>query len=75
MGDMVKQKGYLSYLLRLWRENDQDRPQWRASLESTQDSERQSFASLDDLLTFLRQETGNQSTSTINYQTTSQLKE
>jgi len=75
MGDMVKQKGYLSYLLRLWRENDQDRPQWRASLESTQDSERQSFASLDDLLTFLRQETSNQSTSTINYQTTSQLKE
>jgi hypothetical protein len=75
MGDMVKQKGYLSYLLRLWRENDQDQPCWRASLEGTHDSERQSFASLDDLLAFLRQETSNQSTSTINYQTTSQLKE
>jgi hypothetical protein len=72
---MTKKKRYLSYLLRLWRENDQDQPCWRASLESTQDSQRRSFANLDDLLAFLRQETGNLSTDTTNYQPKSQLKE
>jgi hypothetical protein len=31
---------------------------WRASLESSFTAERQGFASLDDLCTFLRQQTG-----------------
>jgi hypothetical protein len=64
--------GYLSYLVRLWRDDDQDTPCridgapsrtdekviWRASLESALTGKRQSFASLDDLFAFLRRETG-----------------
>ena len=54
---------YLSYLLRLWRENNAasgyDRPRvWRASLEDTLNRKRQGFSSLDDLIAFLRKETG-----------------
>jgi hypothetical protein len=57
------QRRYLSYLLRLWRENSGDPPGgdpplWRASLEGPQDSERLSFASLVDLFHFLEKETG-----------------
>jgi hypothetical protein len=54
---------YLSYLLRLWRvENDKaagaDKAVWRASLEVPHTGERRVFASLDELLEFLRQQTG-----------------
>ena len=63
---------YLSYLMRLWQDNDDDmqcpegralhvrkgRMVWRASLESARTGRRRSFASLDDLLAFLRQQTG-----------------
>ena len=55
---------YLSYLLRLWREYDEAsnhrRPQvvWRASLENTLAGKRQGFRCLNDLFTFLQQETG-----------------
>ena len=66
-----EKSGYLSYLMRLWQDNDDDRqcPEsrvlhvrkgrmvWRASLESARTGRRQSFASLDDLLAFLRQQT------------------
>jgi hypothetical protein len=57
------QPEYLSYLLRLWRENDSvgahgvDRAVWRASLERPQAAERQGFASLEELFVFLREET------------------
>jgi hypothetical protein len=54
-----KQADYLSYLLRLWRENGGEESQhgavmatWRASLE-TPDGESYGFASLDDLVSFL----------------------
>ena len=68
-----KQSGYQSYLLRLWPENNdkrlcsrdeaplgrkEDKAVWRASLESSLTGEKQSFASLDGLLTFLRRQTG-----------------
>jgi hypothetical protein len=54
---------YLAYLLRLWRENDNEgaydveTAAWRASLERPQTGERQGFASLADLLAFLEKET------------------
>lgn len=63
---------YLSYLVRLWRDDNQDKgcrvdeaPShrvekaiWRASLESALSGKQQSFASLDELFAFLRRETG-----------------
>jgi hypothetical protein len=54
---------YLAYLLRLWRENGNERTYgvetavWRASLQRPQTGERQGFASLDDLFAFLEKET------------------
>ena len=55
---------YLSYLLRLWRENGGEGSQcgaaravWRASLE-TPSGESHGFASLDDLFGFLRRQIG-----------------
>jgi hypothetical protein len=52
-----KERGYASYLLRLWAIEDQGRLVWRASLESPHSGERWGFASLDALFAFLRQET------------------
>jgi hypothetical protein len=52
------QRRYLSYLLRLWRENGGDSPLWRASLERPEDGERLGFVSLADLFAFLDKETG-----------------
>ena len=63
---------YLSYLLRLWREDDGGgehregaepdqaggKAVWRASLESVRTGERQSFASLEELFDFLREQVG-----------------
>ena len=54
---------YLSYLLRLWQESSGTAPrngsttQWRASLEWPQSGDRRSFASLEDLFAFLKEET------------------
>lgn len=48
---------YLSYLLRLWRAGDAEKPVWRASLESPHTGERRGFASLADLFSFLENET------------------
>ena len=58
-----KRTDYLSYLLRLWRENDSEGAHgietvvWRASLERPQAGERQGFANLADLFAFLESET------------------
>jgi hypothetical protein len=49
---------YLSYLLRLWRNDGELKTAWRASLDSSLTGKRRSFASLDDLLAFLRRQTG-----------------
>jgi hypothetical protein len=54
---------YLSYLLRLWRVDDTDESgeemaAWRASLQSAHSSERQTFASLDDVVGYLREQMG-----------------
>jgi hypothetical protein len=55
---------YISYLLRLWRENDDGDalhqgkvPTWRASLENPRSGALQGFSSLQDLLHFLWSET------------------
>jgi len=49
--------GYVSYLLRLWREKGGQTAQWRASLQDPHSGERVGFASLEDLFSFLRRET------------------
>lgn len=46
---------YLAYMLRLWQDQDETGPVWRASLESPHTGERHGFASLEALFDFLRQ--------------------
>jgi hypothetical protein len=48
---------YLSYLLRLWQTNDGKKTVWRASLQSPSSEEQHGFASLEELLDFLRTQT------------------
>jgi hypothetical protein len=52
---MMKQMGYLSYLLRMWQTSDGEKCTWCASLEQPGTEERQGFASLDELFDFLRE--------------------
>ena len=50
---------YRAFLLRLWREPGQTQADvsiWRFSLESTSYTERIGFASLEELVAFLRQQ-------------------
>ena len=51
-----EQPGYLSYLLRLWQTQSGSELVWRASLENARNGERHSFANLDALCRFLRQQ-------------------
>ena len=51
-----EQRGYISYLLRVWQIRSADELIWRASLESPHTGERRGFASLVDLFTFLEGE-------------------
>ena len=53
-----EQPEYMSYLLRLWRDDGEGATGWRASLESSLTGKRQVFASLDELFDFLRRQTG-----------------
>ena len=46
---------YQSYMLRLWRTHCDGKWQWRASLESPHTGERQLFAGLEQLFTFVRE--------------------
>jgi hypothetical protein len=54
---MTERPGYLAYLLRLWRVNDEEGPVWRASLESPHTGERHGFANLELLFAFLEEKT------------------
>jgi len=45
---------YRAYLLRVWRTPD---AHWRASLEDSHTGERRAFATLEQLVAFLEQET------------------
>ena len=49
---------YLSYLLRIWREEQNGEHIWRASLESAQTQECLSFGQIEELFGFLRDRTG-----------------
>ncbi len=50
-----KGRGYLSYLLRLWR-TEGEHPAWRASLESPRTGERRNFSSIEALYAYLEGE-------------------
>ena len=50
------QPDYRSYLLRLWRVSDDERPAWRAVLKSSRTGEEVGFGSLDALFQYLRSE-------------------
>ena len=52
------ERGYRSYLLRLWQAHADGELVWRASLQSPHTHERRGFASLADLFTFLESEVG-----------------
>ena len=53
-----EQRGYISYLLRLWQAGSGSERVWRASLQSPHTGERRGFPSLEALFAFLRQQTG-----------------
>lgn len=53
-----EQRDYLSYLLRLWREGDEERSVWRASLKASRTGEKVGFGSLEELFEFLLMQTG-----------------
>src|SRR5215213_8016967 len=52
-----EQTGYRSYLLRLWRVGSADPARWQVSLEDARTHQRRNFASLEQLLAFLIDET------------------
>jgi hypothetical protein len=56
-GTGEQQTDYLAYLLRLWRMSGEGVTGWRVSIESPGGHERQLFASLDSLFSFLRRQT------------------
>jgi hypothetical protein len=62
-GEPGEHPDYLSFLMRLWRVPGDGHSwcsreaSWRASLESAQTGATQSFADLEDLFAFLRQQT------------------
>jgi hypothetical protein len=51
-----EQPDYLSYLLRLWREDDKGATNWRASLESALTGKRHVFPCLMELFAFLQRQ-------------------
>jgi len=53
-GRTGEHSAYQSYLLRLWRVNEEGEEGWRASLESAQTGERRGFATLDALFGYVR---------------------
>ena len=62
---MIERTDYVSFLWRLWRENDGDgrepgaaEPVWRATLESSRTGKQWGFAGLHELFAFLRRQTG-----------------
>ena len=53
-----RQRPYLAYLLRLWQVQNKGETGWRASVENAHTGEKVSFAHLDELVAFLRKQTG-----------------
>jgi hypothetical protein len=48
---------YQSYLIRLWRSDNDEAPNWHASTEDTMTGERKNFAGIKQLFSFLEQQT------------------
>ena len=48
---------YRSYLIRLWRSENDDTSIWHASTEDTMTGERKNFAGIEQLFRFLEQQT------------------
>ena len=57
-----EQRGYRSYLLRLWQAGNGDAPEWRIVIEDVRTRERQTFVSLEELASFLRAQIGGAAT-------------
>jgi hypothetical protein len=55
---MERNANYASYLLRLRRVQNNDRPVWVASVQSTATGEQRSFADLEALVAFLQAQFG-----------------
>ena len=58
MTTIKEQPDYLAYQLRLWRVRGGGEIAWRVSLKSARTRESRAFASLDDLVDFLKQQAG-----------------
>ena len=52
----MAKREYMAYLLRMWRETHD--ANWRAVLENPNNGERNGFATLEDLVSFLEGKTG-----------------
>ncbi|MDD3828811.1 MAG: hypothetical protein PHY79_22830 [Anaerolineae bacterium] len=52
-----ERQGYQAYLVRLWRVRSGGKWVWRAALESPHTGERQAFAGLEGLFTYLERQT------------------
>lgn len=55
---MPPKKSYIAYLLRLWRVNSAERPDWQASLEDPHSGKQIGFADLVSLFSYLEDQTG-----------------
>jgi hypothetical protein len=53
-----EQRDDMSYLLRLWRMGDGERPMWQASLKNFHNGQRVGLASLEDLFHILQSQCG-----------------
>jgi hypothetical protein len=53
---------YRSYLIRLWRSENDETPNWHASTEDTMTGERRNFAGIKQLFNFLEQQIHEQET-------------
>ncbi len=53
-----EQRGYHSYLLRLWQAGNGNTPEWRIVLEDVRTRERHMFTSVDAVAAFLHTQTG-----------------
>jgi hypothetical protein len=51
-----KRRGYVAYMLRLWRVHDGQKTIWHASLQDVRGGPRLGFADLDQVVAYLRQE-------------------
>ena len=52
-----QRRQYIAYLLRLWRAKHNGQVEWRASLEEPHTGIRHGFATLDQLVAFLKEQT------------------